>query len=115
MRLIDADELHNAMESVTNDPTCPLHLAAEIDEIIDYAHTVGGWISCSKQLPEDGQKILISVKLASGESVQFDTCIEDGGYLYLECGYSFGREVTHWMPLPEPPKEVDEDVDKNSL
>ena len=41
MRPIDADALQDAMKSVTNDPTCPLHIAAEIDQIIDAAPTVG--------------------------------------------------------------------------
>ena len=65
------------------------------------------WIPCSERLPEDGERILICVHLASHESVQLDTCIEDGGYMYLDSGYSFGKEVTHWMPLPTPPKEED--------
>lgn len=67
------------------------------------------WIPCSERLPEDGERILICVNLASHESVQPDTCIEDGGYMYLDSGYSFGKEVTHWMPFPlEPPKEVND-------
>lgn len=41
MRPIDADALQDAMKSVTNDPTCPLHIAAEIDQIIDAMPTVG--------------------------------------------------------------------------
>lgn len=67
------------------------------------------WIPCGERLPEDGERILIYVHLASHDSVQPDTCIEDGGYMYLDSGYSFGKEVTHWMPLPSPPKEVNED------
>ena len=108
MRPIDADELQNAMESVTNDPTCPLHIAATIDQIIDYAPTVDGWIPCSKQLPEEGEEILICVRLASGVKVEYDVCVEYDGYLYPENGYSFGKEITHWMPLPKPPKEDEE-------
>lgn len=106
MRKIDADALQKAMEFVTNDPTCPMHIAANIDQIIDCAPTVDEWIKCSERLPEDGERILIYVHLASHESVQPDTRIEDGGYMYLDSGYSFGKEVTHWMPIPEPPKEV---------
>ena len=40
MRLIDADALQKAMEIITNDPTCPLNVAATIDQIIDYAPTI---------------------------------------------------------------------------
>lgn len=40
MRPIDADDLQKAMEFVTNDPTCPMHIAATIAQIIDCAPTV---------------------------------------------------------------------------
>ena len=38
-RYIDADELLKAMEFVTNDTTCPLHIAAEIDQTISLSQT----------------------------------------------------------------------------
>ncbi|MBR2085610.1 MAG: hypothetical protein IJ906_00475 [Oscillospiraceae bacterium] len=40
MRPIDADDLQKAMEFVTNDPTCPMHIAATIAQIIDCAPIV---------------------------------------------------------------------------
>lgn len=40
MRLIDADALQKAMETINHDTTCPLHIAAEIDQIIDNAPTI---------------------------------------------------------------------------
>lgn len=62
------------------------------------------WISVDDRLPEDEERILIFVALEGHESVQLDTCYEDGGYIHLDSGYAFGAEVTHWMPLPEPPE-----------
>ena len=40
MRPIDADHLQEAMKNVTDDPTCPMHIAATINQIIDYEPTV---------------------------------------------------------------------------
>lgn len=34
---IDWEELRTAMQHIYNDPTCPIHIAAEIEQIIDYA------------------------------------------------------------------------------
>lgn len=32
---IDREELRAAMQHIYNDPTCPMHIAAEIEQIID--------------------------------------------------------------------------------
>ena len=60
------------------------------------------WIPVSERLPEKGKDVVITA-LRWGE-VDVGWC-EDGvwGSEFVnkyECG-----EVTHWMPLPEPPKE----------
>ena len=34
---IDLEELGTAMQHIYNDPTCPMHIAAEIEQIIDCA------------------------------------------------------------------------------
>ena len=57
------------------------------------------------ELPEDGQRILVNVKFRGHESVQMDEFYSDCDGSYLDSGYEIGTEVTHWMPLPEPPKE----------
>ena len=57
------------------------------------------------ELPEDGQRILVNVKFKGHESVQMDEFYSDCDGSYLDSGYEIGTEVTHWMPLPEPPKE----------
>ena len=73
------------------------------------------WISAEEMLPEAGTRVLI----VSGE----DNDIEFGCYtgradMRRKCSAIFSEEnagydgcpdnnywVTHWMPLPEPPKE----------
>jgi len=62
------------------------------------------WISVKDRLPEDGESILIFVNDSRYEPIQYDVCYYDGDDAWLDSGYSFGSDVTHWMPLPEPPE-----------
>ena len=61
-----------------------------------------GILDC--KLPDDGQRILVSVSVRGHESVQYDEFYTDDGS-YLDSGYEIGTEATAWMPLPEPYKE----------
>ena len=60
------------------------------------------------QLPENGQRILVSIECAGHENVQLDEFYDDDG-VYLDSGYAIGEEAVAWMPLPEPyqPEETD--------
>lgn len=62
----------------------------------------GGWISVEDRLPERFEPVLV--------------CREKNGSPYVEQGYKdvgewwkvYGtrtKQVTHWMPIPNPPKE----------
>lgn len=53
------------------------------------------------KLPENGQKILITVRIPGHEEVQFDEFYSDFGGSYLDSQYEIGTEVVAWMPLPE--------------
>lgn len=61
--------------------------------------------------PENGQNILVNIRLKGHEEVQIDEFYDDDG-CYLYSGYEVGAEATHWMPLPEPYKE-ESDEQKN--
>ena len=65
-----------------------------------------GILDC--KLPDDGQRILVSVSVRGHESVQYDEFYTDDGS-YLDSGYEIGTEATAWMPLPEPYKTESED------
>lgn len=61
-------------------------------------------------MPEDGEKILITVKGHNGQRwVEKDICYIDDGF-YLDSGYDWVEDVEAWMPLPEPydPQESEE-------
>ncbi len=75
----------------------------DLDEEEKADHPGWDWI-LDGELPEDGQRVLVNVKFKGHESVQMDEYYDDDG-CYLDSGYEIGTEVTHWMPLPKPPKD----------
>ncbi len=61
------------------------------------------WIPVTEQLPEDGSDIL-AVQSCCGE-VRIIPANYDRGVWY-DCIFNrIAEHITHWMPLPEPPKE----------
>ncbi|HBE4641722.1 TPA: DUF551 domain-containing protein [Escherichia coli] len=83
--------------------------------------TTDGWISCSERMPGYPIEVLVAFKsdadgepcLDTGVAILFpDGKWRGGGVFYVMNGdrkYQYRecvREVTHWMPLPEPPQEM---------
>ncbi len=83
--------------------------------------TPDGWISCSERMPGYPIEVLVAFKsdadgepcLDAGVAILFpDGKWRGGGVFYVMNGdrkYQYRecvREVTHWMPLPEPPQEM---------
>lgn len=62
----------------------------EIDDII-----IRQWISVKDGLPEPDQKVLAYTSESRGTFEEYRLC----------CGWAIKGAVTHWIPLPEPPKE----------
>lgn len=56
------------------------------------------------KLPEDGQRILVTIEHSCHEPVQLDEFYYDSDGCYLDSGYDigYGEEAIAWMPLPEP-------------
>ena len=107
MRLIDAVTLKAEFTGNFKDE----YTRAEVHALIDLAPTVGGWISVKDRLPNrDGLYVVYGQTEAMRELLPDNDPIwmcyyrkERGFYDTELCrGYDF---ITHWMPLPEPPKE----------
>lgn len=74
------------------------------------------WISVKDRLPKWEEKVLVYCKPDDGDNFQsWSGCqtaiLPEGFTQFLEsltnCGCtSLDGPVTHWMPLPEPPKET---------
>ncbi len=69
--------------------------------------TPDSWISCSERMPDDGQHVII---LCDGAFVLYAQYRDGEFFDVVRNGEEFfetqSRNVTHWMPLPEPPQEV---------
>lgn len=62
------------------------------------------WISVKDRLPEIGERVLTLDKrgrIGDREYYRF----ESGFICFRPDGLVPGKDITHWMPLPEPPKE----------
>lgn len=53
------------------------------------------------KLPDDGQRIFVTIRMRGHEEVQQDEFYSDDG-CYLDSGYAIGAEAVAWMPLPGP-------------
>ena len=70
------------------------------------------WISVKEQLPGMYETVLVSVASRNGynEPCTYETLgtMNAAGLCLLYGTSADGERITHWMPLPEPPKEVDD-------
>ncbi len=70
-----------------------------------------GWISCSERMPKKNQNVLISVNFDSDLveplicSARYTGSTFRRGEATIKPGNGI-EQATHWMPLPEPPQEV---------
>ncbi len=77
----------------------------------NYPVTPDGWISCGDRMPEKGQNVLISVNFDSSLveplicSARYTGSTFRRGDATIRPGNGI-EQATHWMPLPEPPQEV---------
>ena len=71
--------------------------AAELLESVANGVTVQQWISVKDRLPEQGQEVIVY----SG-GVLKPTVF---AYQFWNKHYDSWARITHWMPLPKPPKE----------
>ena len=65
------------------------------------------WISVEDRLPEPEKDVII---LDKSKRIDIDCLSNDGegGYFWWKSGYTIwcdDDEITHWMPIPELPKE----------
>nr|WP_105484412.1 DUF551 domain-containing protein [Escherichia coli] len=78
---------------------------------VSFPVTADGWISCSERMPEKGQNVLISINFDSSLveplicSARYTGSTFRRGEATIKPGNGI-EQATHWMPLPEPPQEV---------
>ena len=128
-RHIDADVLSKAVyQSKNNNRHSGTILRLSHDNehrhflaMIDAAPTVDvspdtKWISVKERLPEVGEGYAVVVSGKPCRNVTLDNAIEmaaydqDEGWILEMWPEWTNANITHWMPLPEPPKEEGENT-----
>lgn len=75
----------------------------------NYSVTPDGWISCSERMPEETGDIIV---VSDGIVMSGISYSRRDGFYIAALEYDDDEPiggVTHWMPLPEPPQEVNRD------
>ncbi|HCU1592352.1 TPA: DUF551 domain-containing protein [Escherichia coli] len=88
----------------------PVSQTYKLNELAgNYPVTPDGWISCSDRMPED-TKMLLAFSQGEIVAAYWNWVVNPIDYKkYRTFTYLSGNildDVTHWMPLPEPPQEV---------
>lgn len=95
--MTDRERLLNMLEQAPGQANSEIY---SMDEIVDYLIANGvtfrKWIPVTEQLPDDDVQVLACTK----KGKPFPAHCEDGKWRV-----SHSVTITHWMPLPEPPKE----------
>ena len=110
MRLIDADALMARLDKLSDliFEHCRRGLTfADVEEVIDNAPTVMEWVSVEEELPQPGKVVLLAFPKNRGLTEMGYLC-DSRKRLCLIVKNSIAEYATHWMPLPEPPKEAKE-------
>ena len=71
------------------------------DHLIAHGVTFAGWIPVGERLPEPMENPVLAVFIGTVFPAWYH-----GGKWEVPSGF-FITNITHWMPLPEPPKEND--------
>ena len=81
------------------------------DHLIANGVTVQEWVSVDDRLPEEGEYVLCVLKgFNYGGKIQVCKFVPADKFKdkpYFEHFRNGFPSVTHWMPLPEPPEEVE--------
>lgn len=94
--LIEWDEEYSEALNEINSSWCTWQAAK--------AQAVPEWISVEDEMPEQGQKVLVFRPHAHEKPYKdpnYKICTYAGEDIFINS--HFEHEITHWMPLPEPP------------
>lgn len=111
---IDRQALYNALKKLAGETECDIAVLPDVAELIREAPAANvepaqKWISVKDRLPEDDGPVITAYHFKSNAVRYISTlsyfCFDPQPHWQHE---STGLVVTHWMPLPEPPKKDNE-------
>ena len=105
-------DVREKLIEILKKPIFPHELVDPIEAVADYlldsGVTVQEWISVDDRLPEEGEYVLCVLKgFNYGGKIQVCKFVPADNFKdkpYFEHFRNGFPSVTHWMPLPEPPK-----------
>lgn len=77
-------------------------------QIAELGKKVPKWSSAKEQPPKDGQKVIATFRDGGGVIVD-QARYSNGEFDFANWAYVWHENITHWTPLPEPPKEEHHD------
>jgi hypothetical protein len=82
-------------------------LEAVADYLLDNGVTFQEWIPCSERLPDHFGVFIVTVRIPTRNRLYRDSADFDPFTKTWTPSLFWGKglEITHWMELPEPPKE----------
>ena len=86
------------------DATYAQQLEMEADHLIRGGVTIQRWIPVAERLPEEGDRYLCRIRSFAFPGSFYRSILRYDKYGFSDGGV-YEEGVTHWMPLPEPPKE----------
>ncbi len=104
------NELETAKKRIAELEAEPVSQTYKLNELSGNSPvTPDGWISCSERMPED-TKMLLAFSQGEIVAAYWNWVVNPIDYKkYRAFTYLSGNildDVTHWMPLPEPPQEM---------
>ena len=100
-------DVREKLIDILRKPIFPHELVDPIEAVADYlldsGVTVQEWISVTERLPEKGEEVLVFDTRENWTGFAWLRPDETWTALGFDFPFDFG-EVTHWMPLPQPPK-----------
>ena len=108
------EKLVELCEDLETLPCCATY-EEQAEYLITHGVTVQEWISVKGRLPEESGNYIVCCDDSSysyGEGIWYSSDVVvvseyyEGSWIWYEGGTEWSLEniVTHWMPLPEPPK-----------
>lgn len=112
------DELVKALrathERVRQHPEVAIYVPPyQLSAAADFIEALPGWISVKEHLPDIGSAVIVSGRMRYKWETDFSRFVDVATYAEGELFETFNDwyegqddfEITHWMPLPTPPKE----------
>ena len=97
-------DVREKLIEILEEPCGGLYPACELaNYLISNGVTVQEWISVKERLPQEKVDCIVHYKHAycdNDDYWEIGICFYDGEKFKMDLSY----KVTHWMPLPKPPK-----------